>query len=151
MPPLECRKLSSEWKRQLLEFFCDIQEAGYVKYFHPHPFTAKEIEKLIQYDGKDLYYILVEGERILGYAMLRGWDEGYEIPSLGIVIHPSIAGTGMGRVFMHFLHATAKRQGATKIRLKVYPDNIRALKMYKTLNYKFQPEEGGQLLGIVKL
>jgi ribosomal protein S18 acetylase RimI-like enzyme len=52
---------------------------------------------------------------------------------------------------MHFLHAAARRRGADKVRLKVYPDNIRAIELYRELGYTFEAQEAGQLVGIVDL
>ena len=148
---LEFRVVVKTLERPLAEFFRVLRRAGDDKTFHPHPLTDEEAKRLAQYSGKDLYYVLVEGDKVLGYGMLRGWDEGYEVPSLGIVIHPSVRGMGLGKLFMHFLHAAARRRGASKIRLKVYPDNTTAVTMYQELGYTFQAEEAGQLVGFVDL
>lgn len=150
-PCFECRRLSPEWEGPLAEFFRLLRETGDNDYFHPHPFDDEEAEKRAHYTGKDLYYILVEGERVLGYGMLRGWDEGYEIPSLGIAVRPSARGTGLGLAFMHFLHAAARRLGAERVRLKVHPGNAKAVKLYEELGYSFGSEEAEQLVGIVDL
>ena len=148
---LECRIVDETLEQPLAEFFRALKRAGDDKYFHPHPLTDEEAKKRAQYSGKDLYHVLVEGDKVLGYGILRGWDEGYEAPSLGIVIHPSVRGMGLGKLFMHFLHAAARRRGASKIRLKVYPDNTTAVTMYQELGYTFQAEEAGQLVGFVDL
>ncbi len=88
---------------------------------------------------------------VLGYGMLRGWDDGWKIPSLGIALDPRIRGNGTGEMLMHFLHAAARRRGATKVRLKVYPDNRTAIALYKKLGYVFATEEAGQLVGYITL
>ena len=148
---LECRIVDETLEQPLVEFFRALKRAGDDKYFHPHPLTDEEAKRRAHYSGKDLYYVLVEGDKVLGYGILRGWDEGYEAPSLGIVIHPAVRGMGLGKLFMHFLHAAARRRGASKIRLKVYPDNTTAVTMYQELGYTFQAEEAGQLVGFVDL
>lgn len=148
---LECVKLNSSWEKPLADLFYLIQSREDDIYFHPHPFTKEEAKKLAGYEGLDLYYILTENYQILGYGMLRGWDEGYQVPSLGIYIHPDARGMGLGKLLMQFLHAIAKRKGAKKIRLKVYSNNDVALKLYKSLGYVFEKEEAGQLLGILEL
>ncbi len=145
---IEVRKLGPEWADALAEFFRALTERGDALQFHPHPLTALEAVRRCHYQGRDLYYILVEGERVLGYGLLRGWDEGYETPSLGIAIHPSARGEGLGTVFMHFLHAAAKWRGAKRVRLKVYPENAAAVKLYEGLGYRFTGQEAGQLVGI---
>lgn len=138
--------------RPIANFFRSMEESGDVKFFHPHPMTEEEAIKRYTYDGKDLYYIATNGETVLAYGMLRGWDEGYTIPSLGIFVDRSVRGTGLAKAFMHFLHAAAKAKGAEKVRLKVFPDNLPAVGLYKSLGYEFQEErEAGQLVGFFDL
>ena len=148
---LEFRIVDKTIEQSLVIFFRDLKTAGDEKYFHPHPLNDVEAKKRTQYSGKDLYYVLLENNQILGYGMLRGWDEGYDVPSLGIVIHPSMRGFGLGELFVHFLHVVARRKGANKVRLKVYPDNASALSLYKKLGYTFQAEDEGEFIGHIDL
>jgi [ribosomal protein S18]-alanine N-acetyltransferase len=84
--------------------------------------------------------------------MLRGWDEGYDVPSLGIAVHPESRGQGLGELLMHFLHCAARRKGAREIMLKVYKENTAAYQLYLRLGYRFDGEEQkGQLVGRLAL
>jgi [ribosomal protein S18]-alanine N-acetyltransferase len=150
-PVIECRAVSPEWANALADFFRALIEAGDEKFFHPHPLNSAEARKLAHYHGNDLYYLLTEGNRVCAYGILRGWDEGYEIPSLGIVVHPRDRGSGLGTTLMHFMHVAARRRGAKKIRLKAYPENSAALKFYQSLGYRFDSDEDGQLVGVLAL
>lgn len=147
---LEIKRVDKTLEHPIAELFRILQNERN-KTFHPHPFTDEEAKKHAQYIGKDLYYVVLEGDHVLGYGMLRGWDEGYEVPSLGIVIHPSVRGTGLAKLFMDFLHTAARRRGARKVRLKVYPDNTAAVNLYKKLGYVFESKKAGQLVGFVDL
>lgn len=131
--------------------FSDLQAAGDEAQFHPHPLVPAEAARLASYSGEDLYYIVTEGPRVLAYGMLRGWDAGFEVPSLGISVHPAERGAGLGKMLMEFLHAAARRKGASQIRLKVYPANTAALRLYRDLGYEFGAEEEGQLVGVLQL
>ena len=150
-PSLEFRRLSPEWEQPLAEFLHLLQATGDSKYFHPHPLTAEEATIKAHYSGEDLFYVLVLGREVLGYGMLRGWDEGYSIPSLGIALLPAARGIGLGKAFMHFLHAAARCKGATGIRLKVFPGNETAVRLYADLGYRFVAEEADQLVGMIDL
>ena len=145
--PIEFRQFSPVWKSALAVFLHTLEENGDAQYFHPHQFSDDALDKLCRYQGKDLYYVAVEANNVLAYGLLRGWDEGYVIPSLGIAIHPELRGIGLSKAFMHFLHIAARRKGALQVRLKVYPDNIRAIRLYKSLGYIFQGIENQQLVG----
>jgi ribosomal protein S18 acetylase RimI-like enzyme len=145
---LECRALCRELAPALAQFFERIAAAGVDKVFHPHPFTSDEATRLSRYAGMDHYYALLLGGEMVGYGLLRGWDEGYDVPSLGIAILPAAQGRGFGRLLMEFLHVAAALRGAKKVRLHVEPGNTRAMSLYKSLGYVFIGEEAGQLLGI---
>lgn len=151
MPVLEFRKLVPGMANALLQFLIELRKAGDEKFFHPHAFTGEEVRRLAYYEGSDLYYVMCDGERVLGYGMLRGWDEGYRIPSLAIAVHPEMRGRELSQVFVLFLHLVARLRGARRIRLKVYPENIRARRLYEKIGYKFEAEEAGQLVGFIDL
>jgi ribosomal protein S18 acetylase RimI-like enzyme len=52
---------------------------------------------------------------------------------------------------MLYLHAEARRRGAPRIRLKVYPENTAAVELYRSLGYVFEASERGQLVGFKTL
>src|SRR6185436_21131730 len=99
------------------------QDAEAVAIFHPHPFTPEHALTIANYNGRDYYAGMLIGDEMVAYGMLRGWDEGFEIPSLGIVVGASYRGLGLGRGMMDYLHAVARDRGAITIRLKVYKSN----------------------------
>lgn len=149
---LEIRVLTSEWQQALLTFFGALEEVNTADLFRPHPFTDQAVEGILRSAHLDLYYVLVEDFAVLGYGMLRGWDEGYQVPSLGIAIHPRVRSNGLGRVFMNFLAAAAKSRGAQKIRLRVMPQNRRAVSLYESLGYVFSShDDDAYLVGFLDL
>ena len=131
----------------LAEVFSDIDET----FFRPHPFTRDEAGRIANEAGRDTYSILVEDGRAVAYGMLRGWDEGYPFPSLGIAVRTSAQGRGLGRLMMAHLHAEAGSRGATVVRVRVHPDNVRARLLYESLGYVYAHEERGELVMLVDL
>ncbi len=113
-PSIELVKLEPKWQEGLKRFLHDLAESGDGEYFSPHPADDESVNRIAGYDGKDLYYLLVEAEKVIGYGLLRGWDEGYQIPSLGVAIHPSVRGAGLGKMFMGFLHLLASEKVRAK-------------------------------------
>lgn len=148
---LECRRLTAEWKEPLLAFLSALEEANETEFFHPHPFDHEAVEQIIRQARRDLYYVLTDAGEVLGYGMLRGWDEGFAIPSLGIAIHPKARGGGLGKLLMCFLQGAARWSGCKAIRLRVKRDNMRALKLYQDMGYVFQSEEDQYLVGFLDL
>jgi ribosomal protein S18 acetylase RimI-like enzyme len=150
-PGLEFRIARPEDEAGLAALFDQLDRVGDFANFHPHPLDAANAKRVAGYAGKDLYYIAVRGADVIGYGLLRGWDERYEVPSLGIAIAPGARGSGLGRAFMHFLHAAAQARGAPRVRLKVYPHNVAALTLYRSLGYAFDDTDGDELIGLLPL
>lgn len=148
-PSLELVRLAPGWQEGLKLFFQDMKGSGDEVFFSPHPTDENSINRIASYNGKDLYYLLIEGENVIGYGLLRGWDEGYQIPSLGLAIHPSARGRGLGKMLMDFLHLLAFRRGASKVRLRVRANNAKAISLYKSLGYAFEEDtnQAGFLIG----
>ena len=144
---VEFRVVSSRDRESLAEVFADIDDA----FFRPHPFTAEEAQRLADYSGGDLYALLADTRGPVAYGMLRGWDEGYATPSLGIAVRRTAQGRGFGRQMMNHLHAEARRRGADHVRLRVHPDNVVARRLYESLGYVHIGEDRGELVMVVDL
>jgi ribosomal protein S18 acetylase RimI-like enzyme len=143
--------LAPAHEEALAEFFEALKAAGDEPFFHPHPLTAEQAGRLVRHGGRDLYCVATAAGRVRAYGLLRGWDEGYEVPSLGIAVHPEARGSGLGRAFLLFLHAAARARGATRVRLRVYPDNTAARRLYESLGYRWQGGGDEQLVGVCEL
>lgn len=151
IPGLEFRIVELRWMYPLTELFEALVASGDDFNFHPHPMTFEEARRVCRYCGKDLYYVAVRGVSVLAYGLLRGWDDGFEVPSLGIAVHPAVRGRGLGTAFMEFLHGAARLRGAKSVRLRVHRENLVAIRLYERLGYEFQEkEEDGQRVGILK-
>jgi len=149
---METRPIKPEDRGALSKFFTLLKDRAIDKLFHPHPLTDESALERASYKGKDFYAVLVDANQIVGYGMLRGWDEGFEIPSLGIAIHPDLHRQGKGRLMMNYLHDAARQRGAKKIRLKVCPHNRSAVNLYRKLGYDLIRETNGQyLIGFLDL
>lgn len=148
---IEIRRIDEGFEKALSSFFQNIVQSGDDRFFHPHPFSEDEASRIAHYRGKDLYYIMVNGVDIIAYGYLRGWDEGHEIPSLGIIVLQPHRQHGVGEFFMKFLHFAAKMRSAGKIMLKVYKNNKEAYCLYRRLGYVFENEEKDQLTGYFSL
>lgn len=145
--------LQSSHAAALAELFDRIAADEASHFFHPHPFDAVTAQELCTRPRRDLYFAVDDGARFVAYGMLRGFDEGFAIPSLGIYVAPEWRGRGAARALMEHLHAAARDAGAPSIRLKVYPDNGAAISLYEALGYVFDPEldASGQRVGRLAL
>jgi [ribosomal protein S18]-alanine N-acetyltransferase len=138
---IECVKLTPEWAKPLAAFMDDLEIQADNYFFAPHSKSESYIRDLCVRQKRDIGYLLVSGRQVAGYGLLRGWDEGFEIPSLGIAIHRSARGRGLGELLMHFLHVAALVRGAVRVRLRVRANNSLAIALYTKVGYVFEGDE----------
>ncbi len=143
----------------LADFFAALVAAGDERLFHPHPLTSEAAREICHHHGTttvgacDEYHIVIDTDGpggsgpVVGYGILRGWSEGFSVPSLGIAVHPDHRGRGIARRLMAHLHDVAASRGAERVRLKVYRHNTQALGLYESLGYEFEPHSETELLG----
>lgn len=123
-------------------------------YFRPHPLTMQFALDLCSAVGReDEYLVAVIGGDVVGYAMLRGWDEGYATPAFGVAVDVAHRGDGLGRALLEYALVRAREHGASDVMLKVHPDNIGARRLYESVGFTFGElaEDGVQLKGILSL
>lgn len=136
---LQIVRLGDRQAAGLCELLEALAAAGESHRFRPHPSDRDHIDELALQHGSDLHYVALLDDRVAGYGLLRGWDEGYEVPSLGIAVHPRFRGLQLGDMLMHFLHAAARLRGCGRIRLRVVADNAVAIRLYERTGYVFEP------------
>lgn len=147
------KRLRSEHTHALTALFSVIRSDPSAESFHPHEFSSADAARITAYAGRDVYagYFAGNGD-LIAYGMLRGIDEGYQIPSLGIYVAPVARGQGVSRKVMNGLHEFARRDlGATRVMLKVYSDNLPALNLYKRIGYEFGDSRDRELVGYFSL
>lgn len=160
---LQLRPLTPAWCKPLAHMLRALVDSGEDRMFAPHPFDDETLARLASHGGADLYFVLTErghgedqdraDERVVGYGLLRGWDQGYEVPSLGIAVAPDARRRGVGRVLMQRLHEAARARGARRVRLRVHAENAPAIRLYESLGYVMDasPRENGLVVGVLEL
>ncbi len=149
--PLTIRRLVPNDEKALAVFFTKIASDPASSGFHPHPLDDAQARKIARWAGRDIYVGAFRSGRLVGYGMLRGWDDGWQVPSLGICLLPSMRGKGLSVPLMQEMHDLARREGAERVRLKVYSQNNAAIRLYQRFGYVFVSEEAGQLVGLLNL
>ncbi len=130
-----------------INHFFERNEKDYT-FFHPHGFSYFGLWEEIVKKEKDYFVFLMDVDTIAGYGMLRGWQEGFEIPSLGIMTDINYRGQGISSKMMDHLHRVAKERGAERIRLAVYKENKIAISLYNKLGYEFLDKNEKEFMGI---
>jgi ribosomal protein S18 acetylase RimI-like enzyme len=145
--------LSLKHTSSLANVLKEIESLGERRYFHPHEFDKQSLEKIATdaVMGGDEYWVGVVKDDVASYGMLRGWRDGYVIPSLGIAIAPGYRRLGYAKHLMAFLHGRASARGALSVRLKVNRQNSPAIQMYKELGYVLTEHSPEDYVGLLSL
>src|SRR5208337_259421 len=93
---LELREIAETDEVCLASFFTDNNAPQVVRQFNPFPLTAELARTIAKVRCRDHYYGAFLGDRMVGFSMLRGWDDGYTVPSFGILIDRDFHGRGYG-------------------------------------------------------
>jgi len=132
---IETREVRRNDHAELVRFFSDNDRPEVTRQFDPFPLTLQTAREIIYADRLDHFYVGSKGRHVLAFAMLRGWDEGYDVPSLGVLVDYRYQGHGFGRLMTEFSIAEARKLGAPRVRLTVYASNHRAVRLYASLGF----------------
>lgn len=153
---MEIRSLGPSDVHALGSFFATIgADEDTVTFFHPHSFDARTAQRICNRDGikDDRYFAAFDGQMVVGYAMLRGWDEGYDMPSFGVCVRPDARGRGIARTLLADAFGRARAAGARRVMLKVFGENSAARNLYESMGFVFDEPAlpGIQAVGIAVL
>jgi RimJ/RimL family protein N-acetyltransferase len=128
----------------LIDFFREVDAAHF-----PHA-SAEAAQRFLKHPT-DVHVLGRADGQVVAFGMLRGWDEGYEVPSLGIAVRRDVEGRGYGRAMMTALERLARDRGSRKIRLRVHPANARARRLYESCGYRDAGVERGETVMFLDL
>jgi RimJ/RimL family protein N-acetyltransferase len=120
---------------QILSFELSKESKEYLKYFTPFDFSFSSLEKVLTKSKNDKYFGIFVNNSLAGFYMLRGFDEGYEIPSYGVWISSKFSNRGLSALTLHHAFAFCKLNGIKILLLKVHPENVVAKKLYESLGF----------------
>jgi RimJ/RimL family protein N-acetyltransferase len=108
------------------------QPSSYVQHFHPFRFDLQVVSTLLRERQRDCYMGLWIGARLVGFFMLRGFDQGYTVPSFGVLVDRDWRGRGLGRLALEVSKTMCRLLAAEKLMLKVHPSNAAARALYES-------------------
>lgn len=109
-----------------LSSFLRSQTSEYARFFHPFNFDSDSIRDVLARPNQDVMMGLYWQDRMVGFFMLRGWNEGYDVPAFGILIDEEHRGCGLEMLSLETAKIICKLRGASRLMIKMHPDNISA-------------------------
>jgi ribosomal protein S18 acetylase RimI-like enzyme len=135
----------------LKDFFLENDKPSITRYFNPFPLTEESAYGITKNKHKDFYYVAYLDNKIVGFTMLRGWEEGYIVPSFGILVHHKFTNLGYGKILTNFTLDQALNLNCKKVRLTVYKSNFVAIHIYRSLGFSEISHEHLNLDGVQEI
>lgn len=129
------KRLSVESANDLSELLSK-EDPDYSKHFTAFNFDYATIKEKLLHLTKDCFWGIYFENTLTGFYMLRGFDEGYEIPSYGVFISKEFSGKGLSKLTLQHAISYCKLNGIKNLMLKVHPDNLVAKKIYEDFGFK---------------
>lgn len=105
----------------------------------PKTFTIDDCKKWFS-DNKPIWYIIEENQKIVGYIRTSEWDFVNKSIMIGCDIHKDCRGKGNAfSAYTKFIE-NLKKAGWNIAKLSVLKINIKAINLYKKLNFKITSE-----------
>lgn len=111
------------------------QSPDYVRFFTPFSFDESALVDILVHRRQDIFMGIYWQDELAGFFMLRGWDEGYEAPSYGVLIDERYSGYGLTRLSLKMVKSICKLRGAPRIMLKVHPENTVAKSLFEEARF----------------
>ncbi|HXG84624.1 MAG TPA: GNAT family N-acetyltransferase [Pyrinomonadaceae bacterium] len=116
--PLDVRDAAS------VSAFMRSQPPEYSRFFYAFGFDEAPIAEVLSAYRKDVYSGVFWRENLIGVFMLRGWDDGYEVPSFGVLIDEKHRGGAFMRLTLDAAKLICRLAGAKRLMAKIHPDNV---------------------------
>src|SRR5215213_6501534 len=130
------REIQSSDRALLETFFVQNDVPQVTETFTAFPLNAEITHFITEQPHKDKYYLLLLDGQPVGFSMLRGFDEGYSVPSFGIFIDHRFQGRGFGKKLLQVTVEEARQMGCEKVRLSVFGRNAAGLRIYKAFGFR---------------
>ncbi len=111
------------------------QSPAYARFFHPFGFDEETLREVLGGRRSDVYTGMYWGGRLIGFFMLRGWDQGFEVPAFGILIHEKYRGAGLEMISLDVAKVICRLRGAPRMMLKMHPENITAKALARKIGF----------------
>jgi RimJ/RimL family protein N-acetyltransferase len=132
---IEIKELSSE-NAVLLSDALSKEKLEYMKYFTPFEFSIDLIKQILSGAVKDKYFGIFVGDKLAGFYMLRGMDDGYKIPAYGVWISSEFSNKGLSKLTLYHAFSFCRINNIKKLMLKVHPENLIAKTLYESLGFE---------------
>ena len=111
------------------------QSPDYLRFFTPFSFDESVLSDILARRRQNIFMGVYWRDELVGFFMLRGWDEGYEAPSYGVLIDERYSGYGLARLSLKMVKSICKLRLSPRLMLKVHPENLAAKFLFEEARF----------------
>jgi hypothetical protein len=100
------------------------QPPDYARFFYAFGSGEEEIARILAGRERDVYSGMFWRAELAAVFMLRGWDDGYEVPSFGVLVDVKHRGRAFMRISLDVAKLICRLSGAPRLMAKIHPDNV---------------------------
>jgi len=104
--------------------FMRSQSPEYLRFFYAFNADESAITAILSASKMDIYSGLFWQEELVGVYMLRGWDDGYDVPAFGVLIDEKYRGGAFMRLALDTAKLICRLSGAKRLMAKIHPENV---------------------------
>lgn len=103
--------------------FMRAQPSEYLRFFYAFSSDETALAEMLSRRARDVYSGVFWRDELVGLFFLRGWDAGFELPSLGVLVDVKYRGKGILGLMIDSAKLIVRLSGAKTIIAKSHPDN----------------------------
>lgn len=100
------------------------QSQEYARFFYAFGFSEEEIAKTLADRKRDVYSGIFWRGELAGIFMLRGWDQGYEVPSFGLFVAEKYRGGTLMKISLDVAKLICRLSKTHRLMATIHPDNV---------------------------
>jgi len=104
--------------------FMRSQSTEYLRFFYAFGSDESDIVEILSKCELDVYSGIFWQAELVGIFMLRGWDDGYDVPSFGVLIDEKYRGGAFMRLALDSGKLICRLSGGKRLMAKIHPDNV---------------------------
>lgn len=113
------------------------ESSDYMKNLNPYNWKDESFTNAVLHKKKDQFNGIFINNIPVGFSMLRGLDEGYDIPSYAVWISRKYHSFGLASLALNHAYTVCKINGIKTMMVKIHPKNIKCIKYHENFGFRY--------------
>jgi RimJ/RimL family protein N-acetyltransferase len=147
---LTLRELGPADEPALAALFAENDAPEVTRWFDPFPLSSETARAVSRHEGRDLYWGAWGEAGLVGFAMVRGWDDGHPQPAYGCLVDRRHQSRGVGRAITGLALEQLRERRVPEVRARVHDDNPASLRMHAAAGFEELERAAGRVILVAR-